>query len=615
MSSSLSSGQEEKRWIRGVNVGGWLMAERFITPYLFAVNSCHMAGDLCWYPGQIGMPNTTSATTMCDPKRCTPVRPLRVMDGNADYHPRNAQPYNDFPIDEYTLGQTFVNRATAKRYMERHWDTFVSYQDLVDLRDAGVTHLRVPLSYWIRGDVRAGEPWITGGWPYFVRMAKWCREIGGLQIWVDLHGAPGSENGFDNSGQYLGRSSCSGWSNSAENVERTVNVVTDIAHAIADEEGLTDVVTGFGLLNEPFLDCDQEVLRNYYTQGFKIVRSVMGNDTSVFIGDMFRAQRFNNGWWTDDDTHYKTYLDSHPYHVFFEKGRAFTPRQHIAYVCRHGHQETVGCCYEDAPTNTVPSKGISRIIGEWSAAYDALPTALAPFIMKTIAATGQATYLNRTLSADRMDFIRNFVEAQVVAYEARDEGVASGWLFWNFKMEYVYLRSKEKYMLSRLIYLSSDARAHFMLFILSICCFIVGCCSCCLLARLIACRGGAFAEWDFLRGIQEGWMPKIPDPTVASEDLYGSCLDIYNRTNDDYNLIIDEYPDPRTLDWTQYQGWDATDDFVLSDPLIPRTNYGPRPWYVHWMVPTFIVLGGLLFGLRRQLRPKRRERIGYDQIK
>jgi hypothetical protein len=152
---------------------------------------------------------------------------------------------------------------------------------------------------------------------------------------------------------------------------------------------------------------------------------------------MFRSWKFNNGFWTDDQQHYNTYLDSHPYHVFFEQGRSFTPQQHIAYVCRHGKEDVESCCYEDAPQNTIPAPGISRIIGEWSAAYDVLPTALTPQIMKTIAARGSAPLLNRTLSNKRMQFMRNFVEAQMVTYEARDSGLSSGWLFWNFKVEYV----------------------------------------------------------------------------------------------------------------------------------------------------------------------------------
>jgi len=84
-------------------------------------------------------------------------------------------------------------------------------------------------------------------------------------------------------------------------------------------------------------------------------------------------------------------------------------------------------------------------------------------------------------------------------------------------------------------------------------------------------------------------MPPIPEPNVPSEDLYGSCLDIYNRTDDEYNLIVNEYPDPRTLDWSQWQGWDANDDFVMSDPLIPNTHYGPpQPWYIRMLIPMFL---------------------------
>ncbi|KAG7345179.1 cellulase glycosyl hydrolase family 5 protein [Nitzschia inconspicua] len=582
-----SHDDDKKKYIRGVNLGGWLMAERFITPYLFAVNSCHLQGSLCWYPGQTGAPKRLSNSsdiatnntmgppedpyrhsihTLCDPTTCQPVQPVRIKEPN-DYHERGWRAYFDYPVDEYTLGQTLRTSvgglSMAQTYMERHWDTFLTFQDLKDLKAAGVTHLRIPMSYWIRGDLKEGEPYIPGGWPYFVRAAKWCRTIGGLTIWADLHGAPGSENGFDNSGNFKGVSSCEGWDRNPVNVQRTVDILTDIAQAIA-QEGLQDVVTGFGVLNEPFVDCNEAVVRNYYNQALNILRSTLGDHISVFVGDTFRAVRFNDGFWTDPEIYHDTYLDSHPYHVFFEQGRAFTPRQHIAYVCRHDTNDVKLCCYEDPPNNTIPSRGISRIIGEWSAAYDTLPTAMTPFIMKHIETTGRAPFLNRTLSTERREFLRNFVEAQMIAYEAHDEGVSSGWLFWNFKME-----------------------------------------------------GGAFAEWDFLRGVEEKWMPPIPHPTIPSQDVYGSCLDIYNRTNDDY-AIVEEFPDPRTLDWNQWQGWGANDDFVMSDPNIPDVSYGPSPpWYRRsWVLPMFLVLACfVVLKLRWFASSKRRVRLGYTELK
>lgn len=59
-SSSSSSHSSKSSWIRGVNIGGWLLMERFITPYMFALNSCHLNGEFCFYPGQISAPPTTS---------------------------------------------------------------------------------------------------------------------------------------------------------------------------------------------------------------------------------------------------------------------------------------------------------------------------------------------------------------------------------------------------------------------------------------------------------------------------------------------------------------------------------------------------------------------------
>lgn len=140
-------------------------------------------------------------------------------------------------------------------------------------------------------------------------------------------------------------------------------------------------------------------------------------------------------------------------------------------------------------------------------------------------------------------------------------------------------------------------------------------------------RGGAFAEWDFLRGIREGWMPRLPAPSVDSQDLYGTCYEIYNRTSDDYGSIVEEYPDPRTLDWTQYQGWDATDDFVLSDPNIPTFDYytdsqehDSSALMYHFFLPALIVMAGVLFVARRRARwpwtwcGKPRASVGYEQL-
>jgi hypothetical protein len=150
------------------------------------------------------------------------------------------------------------------------------------------------------------------------------------------------------------------------------------------------------------------------------------------------------------------------------------------------------------------------LIGEWSASYDTLVVDKLGDVMKGIEQTGKAPELDREIPQARKDFLRNFVEAQMVAYEAQDEAVSRGWFYWTLKTE-----------------------------------------------------GGAFAEWDFLRGLREGWIPSIPDSSVSSTSLYGTCHDIAERTKDDMS-IVHEFPDPSTLSESNWQGVDIDDDYVLS---------------------------------------------------
>jgi glucan 1,3-beta-glucosidase len=211
----------------------------------------------------------------------------------------------------YTMLGAFHDKLTAKRWLEHHWEHFVTISDVKTLYEAGVTHVRVPLPFWIRGDIQDDEPWVDGGWLYFVRFVSWCRQYN-IQVWPDIHTAPSSQNGFDNSGQLLPGPTCSNWGNSDEHIERTLKAVQDISQAIMDD-GLGDVVTGFGTLNEPFVDCSDQVLRDYNEKALKILRTVMGPKINVYVGDLFNSTRFADGWWTEKE-YQNTYLDSHYYH-------------------------------------------------------------------------------------------------------------------------------------------------------------------------------------------------------------------------------------------------------------------------------------------------------------
>ena len=291
----------QRPWIRGVNIGGWLLAERFITPYFFAITTCHLRGDFCFYPNQIDAPPTNDPKHQyCDFFNCEPV----LIDSAAGG--------KDFPTDEYTLAKAFDDKAIAKQYFEFHWEHFVTHEDVQAMHEAGVTHVRVPLPHWILGNLDETEPYVDGGWFHFIRFVNWCRKYK-IQVWPDVHTAPGSQNGFDNSGQLLKDGpTCKHWSGEPKNVARSLQVVEDISNAII-KDGLQDVVTGFGILNEPFKDCDVAVTKNFNDQAFQKVRTILGTDTAVYVGDLFNATIWNTGWWSDKE-HENTFLDSHYYH-------------------------------------------------------------------------------------------------------------------------------------------------------------------------------------------------------------------------------------------------------------------------------------------------------------
>ena len=63
--------------------------------------------------------------------------------------------------------------------------------ELIDFR---LNHVRIPIGYWAF-EVGSGEPYITGQLPYLESAVQWAGNYG-LKVIIDLHGAPGSQNGF-----------------------------------------------------------------------------------------------------------------------------------------------------------------------------------------------------------------------------------------------------------------------------------------------------------------------------------------------------------------------------------------------------------------------------------
>jgi glucan 1,3-beta-glucosidase len=320
------------------------------------------------------------------------------------------------PIDEFHLCQT-LGPIQAKQVLEQHWDTWYSEADFQQIANYGLNHVRIPIGYWAFQLVD-GDPYVQGQEAYLDRAIGWARQAG-LKVWVDLHGAPGSQNGFDNSGQR----DVLQWQ-ADNNVNMTLTTLEYMAKKYGAFE-YNDVVVAIELLNEPLgpvLNMDQ--VSEYWRNGWQVVRN-SGSDTGVTIHDAFMPIGYWNGFMAMPN-YWNVILDHHEYQVFSAGELLRTLDQHIQYACSLGQQ--------------MRGETLWRVVGEWSAAL----TDCTPWLngvgrgaryegqLDNSPYIGSCQGINdiNTWSQQKLVDTRRWIEAQMDAY---DQG--NGWIFWTYKTE------------------------------------------------------------------------------------------------------------------------------------------------------------------------------------
>ena len=137
---------------------------------------------------------------------------------------------------------------------------------------------------------------------------------------IDLHGAPSSQNGYDNSGH----NGTAGWSADPTSVADTRAVLQQISNKYA-RPSYQDVVVGIELLNEPLpskLPKGTDAIVQYYKDGYGDVRVV--SDTPVIIHDAFQEGPFWDGVLTSPGAE-GVIIDHHEYQVFTDDLVSLTP--------------------------------------------------------------------------------------------------------------------------------------------------------------------------------------------------------------------------------------------------------------------------------------------------
>jgi glucan 1,3-beta-glucosidase len=157
--------------------------------------------------------------------------------------------------------------------------TFINRDDFEDMKTAGLNAIRIPLGYWAV-NLRDDEPYVAGQYPYLIQAVQWAREVG-LQVMIDLHGAPGSQNGQDNSG-LIGPVL---FASNTSNIDRSLSVLRNLTEEFS-QSVYGGAVTAIELLNEPRLDDDDFTmsrLKDFYADGAEVISSVEATSINIAI--------------------------------------------------------------------------------------------------------------------------------------------------------------------------------------------------------------------------------------------------------------------------------------------------------------------------------------------
>ena len=174
--------------IRGVNLGGWFVLERWMTKELFKDN------------GVIGK-------------------------------------------DETKFTEQVTN---VEEVLNHHYDTFITKDDLIWIKETGLNLVRIPIPWWLYGE---------GGYhksvDYIDRALNWCEELN-MPFMIDLHTAPGCQNGFDNGGI----EGVLDWPKDQKNIDKTIEILVRVVNRYKDLSMFQSIC----VLNEPFLTIDKEIV-------------------------------------------------------------------------------------------------------------------------------------------------------------------------------------------------------------------------------------------------------------------------------------------------------------------------------------------------------------------
>ena len=313
--------------VRGVNLGGWLALEKWMTPSLF---------------------------------------------GNTDAE------------DELSLCLE-LGKTTARQKLRKHREEFVTREDFKWLAAHGINAVRIPVGHWIFGPPypyhkRYGSeeaPYVEGGIEILDRAFDWA-DLFGLCIQLDLHAAPGCQNGYDNGGI---KGVCD-WHTKPEYRQHSIDVLGRLARRYHNHRTLHSI----HVLNSPGAGIPTRYLMDYIRDAYHEIRKhCLAKHVAVVFSDAFRDP-FEFRRFLPPPEYENVVLDVHRYQCFDPKFEKMNIFQHI--------REVAGTRKAEAD-KLATELGLWTFAGQWSLALpeDALADGDPLFVDAARRALGAAQLL------------------------------------------------------------------------------------------------------------------------------------------------------------------------------------------------------------------------------
>lgn len=168
---------------------------------------------------------------------------------------------------------------TARQILDAFYDSFITDTDFERIRAENLNCIRLPI-YWrdYMNDDGEFKRRADDGQIDFRRIEAVVEHAkkNGIYVVIDLHGAPGSQNARDHSGNIVAGGVAGLWSSPA-NRAMTKNLWREIARRFRSEPA----VAGYDILNEAAKDVAQKFwlpgepdIRNFFTELYNVIREV-----------------------------------------------------------------------------------------------------------------------------------------------------------------------------------------------------------------------------------------------------------------------------------------------------------------------------------------------------